>query len=91
MIPKQGKDWSKPELCKPLSLVNVDCKIFVKCMGHKIKFIYRGIYMTRSDRIFLKKKYRKNSIRKVMNIIELGQNRREPAVFCFLNAAQELI
>lgn len=63
-----------------MSLLNVDYKNFVS---------YQDGYCYGEDQTgFYKQRYIRNSIRRMMNLIELSKSRKDPVVFCFLDAAK---
>lgn len=87
LIPKKGKDLSKPESYRPMSLRNVDYKIFVSVLVARLNG-FTGEYDGEDQVGFLKHRYKKNCMQRVMNLIEIVQIRKEPVLFYFLDAAK---
>ena len=76
LLHKQGKDKTKIENYRPLSLLNVDYKILTKTISNKIEKSLNGLI--HSDQIgFLKGRYIGEGVRKIEDIIQYYEDRRK--------------
>lgn len=86
LIPEEEMDLSKPESYRPMSLLNEDYKILVSILIPRLS-TFVGEY-TGDQTGFLKQWYIRSSIRRVINLIEMAQVRKDPTIFYFLYAAK---
>lgn len=82
VIPKPDKELSLPQDYRPISLLNVDYKIFMTIMANRLNEII-GSYIHQDQAGFLGGGYRKDKLRQILNILAGLMGVRIP-LFCFL-------
>ena len=84
MIPKKGKDDSKIQNWRPISLLNVDYKILAKMLATRIKKHLE--YLINDDqRGFVPGRYIGESIRKIIDLIDYYENKDDEGLIVSLD------
>ena len=52
LIPTSDKDSTKPEACRPISIMNLDTKILIKILANRFVLHFKKLYITANWSLF---------------------------------------
>lgn len=77
LLPKSDKDFSLPQSCRPISLLNVDYKLLASILTSRLnKFISNYIHADQAD--FIQHKQLRDNVRRLSNTIWYSQDQKLP-------------
>lgn len=84
-LPKDGRDLTYPQLCRPISLLNVEYKILVTILSTRLRRILDQ-YIHPDQSGFLCARELRNNVRRVCNLINYVQSTDTPSLLFFCDA-----
>lgn len=87
VLPKQAKNLTKPGAFRLISLLNVDYKSLATVLAKRLNCILR-LYIHKDQAEFLKNRYMKNNVWRVMKLLNVAQMENIPTIFYFLDTAK---
>lgn len=90
LIPKEGNDHRLPMAYRPLSMLNADYKILATILANGINTII-GICVHKDQTGFIRGRFLKSNVRKVLNIINKTQIENNQRVLLFLDAEKAFV
>uniref|UniRef100_A0A803K7A0 Reverse transcriptase domain-containing protein n=1 Tax=Xenopus tropicalis TaxID=8364 RepID=A0A803K7A0_XENTR len=79
VIPKQGKDPQQPASYRPISLINIDLKIYAKIIANRLK-MHLSFLVNPDQAGFVPKREGKDNIYKVISVIQLVKSKQIPTL-----------
>lgn len=77
LLVKEGRDQDYPDSYHPISLLNTDYKILMAILAERISKIM-GAYISDNQTGFIKNRFMKDNVRKLMNVIEKAKSDKTP-------------
>ena len=85
VIPEKDRDTTNPANYRPLSLINVDCKILTKILATRLEKALPNIIHT--DQVgFMKNRSSTDNMRRLLHLIWLNRTGKDPVVALSLDA-----
>lgn len=85
LIPKGDKDLTDPANYKPISLINVDCKILSKVLATRLDFVLPQII--HKDQVgFIKNRSASDNMRRLLHLLWMNRNNVNPVLAISLDA-----
>lgn len=85
VIPKEGKDTQYPQNYRPISLINIDSKLYAKILATRLNKVLPHL-ISSSQVGFLKTRLSSGNTRLLCHVIETLSKKQDPAVMITLDA-----
>jgi hypothetical protein len=84
LIPKANKDKRFLKHWRPISLLNVDYKIFAKLLASRLQKVISGI-INENQTGYIKGRYIGDNIRTMLDILDITQNQHDPGLLVMID------
>lgn len=87
VIPKKDRDTTNPVNYRPLSLINLDCKILTKILATRLEKALPSVI--HNDQVgFMKNRSSTDNMRRLLHLIWLNRTEKDPVLALSLDAAK---
>lgn len=88
-LPKPGKNPSKPHTFRPIALLNINLKVYVKIIAFRLMDILPGL-VHRDQTGFVSGRQTSDATRRLINIIHFAERTRTPSLLLSLDTEKAL-